>query len=187
MSRVMLFGLMSWLILASAAPARADDAEDKAVAFVEKLGGKVTRDQKQPGKPVVGVSLSFTKVKVTDADLKELAAFKNLSVLALYMTGVTDRGMTELTTFKTLTRLTLGSTKVTDTGMKELSKLTSLIELDLSNNKVTDAGLKELSPLTNLASLNLSHTEVTDAGLKDVAALQRCFNPGGAPIPGCAP
>ena len=34
--------------------ARADDAEDKAVAFVEKLGGAVARDEKAPGKPVIG-------------------------------------------------------------------------------------------------------------------------------------
>jgi predicted DNA-binding protein (UPF0251 family) len=35
---------------------RAEDAEDKAVALVEKLGGTVTRDAKRPGKPVVGWS-----------------------------------------------------------------------------------------------------------------------------------
>jgi len=34
-------------------PARADDAEDKAVELVRKLGGSVTRADKQPGKPVV--------------------------------------------------------------------------------------------------------------------------------------
>jgi hypothetical protein len=44
MSRLMLCGIVSWLILGSVAPIRADDAEDKAVAFVEKLGGKVKVD-----------------------------------------------------------------------------------------------------------------------------------------------
>ena len=37
MSRLMLSGIVSWLVLASPAAARADDAEDKAVAVVEKL------------------------------------------------------------------------------------------------------------------------------------------------------
>src|SRR5205814_4627388 len=48
--------------------ARADEAS--AVKAVEKLGGKITRDDKLPGKPVIGVNLTGTKV--TDAGLKEL-------------------------------------------------------------------------------------------------------------------
>ena len=58
MSRLMLCGVVSWLGLIPSAPLYADDAEDKAVAFVEKLGGKVTRDEKLPGKPVIRVHLS---------------------------------------------------------------------------------------------------------------------------------
>ena len=60
----------------------ADDAEDKAVAFVEKLGGKVKRDDKAEGKPVRGVDLA-DRTKVTDAGLKELAALKQLQSLDL--------------------------------------------------------------------------------------------------------
>jgi internalin A len=62
--------LLGLLILAVAG--RADEAA--AVKAVEKLGGKVTVDDKQPGKPVVGVELSGTKV--TDAALKELKELK---------------------------------------------------------------------------------------------------------------
>ena len=58
----------------------ADDAEDKAVAFVKKLGGSVKRDDKAEGKPVRGVDLS-NRTKVTDAGLKELAALKQLQSL----------------------------------------------------------------------------------------------------------
>ena len=118
MSRLMLCGLMSGAILCSSAPVRADDAEDKAVAFVKKLGGEVTRDEKAPGKPVTSLRLRFTQV--TDAGLKELSALKNL------------------------TNLHLGGTQVTDAGLKELSALTNLIELYLSGTKVTDAGIREL-------------------------------------------
>jgi len=46
----------------SPAVARADDAEDKAVLFVEKLKGTFTRDDEKPGKPVVGVNLTVTEV-----------------------------------------------------------------------------------------------------------------------------
>ena len=40
MSRSVLCGLMSWLLLGSPAAGRADDAEDKAVKFVEGLKGR---------------------------------------------------------------------------------------------------------------------------------------------------
>src|SRR5262249_49380892 len=43
----LLCGLVSGLVL-SAAPARADEAEDRAVEFVKKLGGKITRDDTSP-------------------------------------------------------------------------------------------------------------------------------------------
>ena len=93
MSRIVAFALaLSGLCLC--ASSRADDAEDKAVAFVEKLGGEVTRDKKAPGKPVIAVTLSGTEV--TDAGLKELAALKNLTTLHLGHTQVTDAGLKEL-------------------------------------------------------------------------------------------
>ena len=41
---LLLCGVVAWVL--AAAPVGADDAEDKAVAFVEKLGGKITRDDK---------------------------------------------------------------------------------------------------------------------------------------------
>ena len=41
--------------------------EEKAVNAILKLGGAVTRDEKLPGRPVVGVDLYDTKI--TDYDL----------------------------------------------------------------------------------------------------------------------
>ena len=108
--------------------ARADDAEDKAVAFFEKLGGKVTRDDKIPGKPVTGVNLYRTHV--TDAGLKELAALKKLTSLGLNRTKVTDAGLKELAPLKNLKLLILGGTNVTDAGMKELRKALPNCEID---------------------------------------------------------
>src|SRR5829696_8166995 len=85
--------------------ARADDAEDKVVAFVTKLGGTVDRDETAPGKPINRVDLSGTKV--TDAGLKELAPLKNLTVLYLDYTQVTDAGLKELAPLTKLTTLNL--------------------------------------------------------------------------------
>ena len=100
MFRLMAFAVaVSGLCLGSSA--RADDAEDKAVAFVEKLGGKVYRDEKAPGNLVNAVILQRTKV--TDAGLKELATLKSLTALDLSSTKVTDAGVKELATITTLT------------------------------------------------------------------------------------
>jgi hypothetical protein len=135
---------MLWLILLVSiapiwSPARADEAEDKAVAFVEKLKGKVIRDEKAPGNPVVGVYLPFF-APIQDAGLKELAALKNLNCLTLCGTKVTDVGLKELVPLKNLTKLVLFQTMVTDAGLKELAALENLITLDLSCSKVTAPG-----------------------------------------------
>ena len=141
MSRIVAFAVaLSGLCLCS--PLRADDAEDKAVAFVEKIGGDVTRDEKAPGKPAITVNLSNTKV--TDAGLKELAALKQLTTLNLGVTQVTDAGLKELAPLKQLTTLYLHDTDVTDAGLKELTALKNLTTLHLGKTAVTDAGVKEL-------------------------------------------
>src|SRR5262249_4535489 len=106
--------LLGLLILTVAG--RADEAT--AVKLVEKLGGIVTVDAKQPGKPVVGVDLERTKV--TDADLKELKQLKHLQWLILYGNNVTDAGLKELKELKNLRLLVLFYTGVTDGGVKEL-------------------------------------------------------------------
>lgn len=50
--------------------------EDAAVKAIQKLGGFITRDNKQPGKPVVGVSFGGPP-QLTDAGLKELKEFSS--------------------------------------------------------------------------------------------------------------
>ena len=119
-------------------------AEQKAVQFVEKLGGTVERDEKLklPGNPIFKVSLVGTKV--TDADIKELAAFKGLLQVELGETKLTDAGVKELTVHKNLLALGLRETLVTDVGLKDLATLKKLTTLSLKGCKVTDAGVKEL-------------------------------------------
>jgi hypothetical protein len=72
----------------------ADESEDRAVRTIETLGGKVTRDERAPGKPVVGVIL--TGMAVTDSTLKELVALKQLKTVNLNKTRVTDGGLQQL-------------------------------------------------------------------------------------------
>ena len=115
---------------------------------MERLGGQILRDETKPGKPVSQVTLLGKEV--TDADLKDLAGFKELDWLTLNNTEVTDAGLKELAQFKQLTALSLRGTKVTDAGLKELAPLKGLIYLNLGSTEITDAGLKELAPLKGL-------------------------------------
>ena len=114
--------------------------EARLRAEIERLGGKVTVDDKSPGKPIIGVDL--------------------------FGTSVTDKGLGRLKGLARLQSLELKAVPVTDGGMEDLKGLTSLRSLRVSGTKVTDTGLKHLKGLTNLQALNLSSNWwVTDAGL----------------------
>jgi internalin A len=152
---------------------RADEAEDKAVAFVEKLGGKVERDDKKAGKPVVGASLIGTKVG--DADLTELSGLQHLQTLDLGSTDVADAGLKWLAGLQQLKELYLNITKVSDAGLKELASLKQLEYLRLSDTKIGDSGLKALAGLQQLQYLELDRTQVTKKGVAELQkALPKC-------------
>ena len=130
--------VLTALSLCLCSSVRADDAEDEALALVNKLNGKVTRDVRAPEQPVVAVDLNFKEI--TDAGLKELAALKSLTSLDLRFTETTDAGLKELAALKNLTALDLRLTKITDAGLKELAALKNLTTLKLYSEKVTNAG-----------------------------------------------
>src|SRR4249919_1878112 len=73
---------------------RAQDKEaanERAIAAIKRLGGKVEVDRNRPGLPVVEVDLRHTKV--IDASLEHLAGLKTLERVSLKETTVTDSGI----------------------------------------------------------------------------------------------
>jgi hypothetical protein len=68
--------------------------EAHATQFVLKLGGRLTRDAKAPGRPVLGAELNVATV--TDAGLKVLAGLTQLQYLTLICTRVTGEGIAAL-------------------------------------------------------------------------------------------
>ena len=96
----------------------ADEAEDRAIAVIKKLGGAFKRDEKKVDKPAVEVSLNGTPVN--DAGLRDLAALTQLRALDLTGTNVTDKGLKQLAALTQLQTLDLAQTKVTDVGLREL-------------------------------------------------------------------
>jgi DNA-binding transcriptional regulator YiaG len=167
----------------------------RAIAEIEKIGGKIVADKKSPGKPVISVDLRFTKVSdaalehlkrlpalqsldlgatpVTDAGLGHLKALAQLHSLVLTWTQVTDAGLEHLKGLTQLHSLILTWTKVTDAGLRHLKRMLALQSLDLTQTQVTDAGLVHLEDLTQLQTLILEGTKVTDAGMAHLKGLTR--------------
>src|SRR5436190_21211196 len=97
MPRALCFAVFAAAFL-TAAPARADEAEDRAAKAIEGAGGQVIREPSIPGKPVVGVVLPQ---KFGPDELKALKGFKKLLALALSGPGVTDEVMKDVGRLKT--------------------------------------------------------------------------------------
>jgi hypothetical protein len=141
-----------------------DDAQDKAAAEIQKLGGKVDRDSKEAGKPVISVNLSLTQV--SDDAMGQLVNFPKLKRLALNNTPITDAGLEKLKDLKELQKIYLVDTKITDAGLDHLKEIKSLQLLSLVGTQITDAGLEKLKELKDLQMLFVFGTKVTDEGAK---------------------
>src|SRR4051794_21038222 len=68
-----------------------DPAQERAIARIHELGGRITRDETKPGKPVIFVTL--TGSSVTDADLALLTTMRDLKVLTLTGTKISGEGL----------------------------------------------------------------------------------------------
>ncbi len=100
--------------------ARANENDDAAEKRVKELGGKTSRHEDLPGKPLKSIDLS--KTKVTDEDLKLMAKLNQLRILNLDNTVVSDAGLMNLPAVTSLSNLSLFGTKVTKEGVAKLKK-----------------------------------------------------------------
>jgi hypothetical protein len=139
--------------------------QDKAVAAVEKLGGKAEVDATQPGKPVIAVDLRGKEV--TDEDLEQLKHFPQLQKLDLSVTKITDAGLATVGGLTQLQGLDLSGTQITDEGLQHLKGLKQLRTLKLNLlDHVTDAGLDHLKGMTQLRELEAGSRGFTKKGIK---------------------
>ena len=140
-------------------------AEDEAaIAALQKIGGKIERDDKAPEKPVKTVNLGVTQAD--DAALGSVKGFSKLEKLTLNNTKITDGGLDSIKTLVSLKKLYLVDTKIGDAGVEKLKDLKELRVLSLAGSGVTDAGLEHLKALSNLEIVFLHGTKVTDEGVK---------------------
>ncbi len=134
--------------------------QDRVVARIEKLDGRIERD-------VVAVNLVATAV--TDDDLKMLSAFPSLQTVHLHHNKIGDAGVANMQGLKNLTTLDLFDTRVTDAGLEHLAEWMPCLQwVDLNDTKITDGGLRHLKGLKLLRRLDVRKTNVTEAGVEDV-------------------
>ena len=144
--------------------AAADGPVEKAVAEIQKAGGKVERDEKAEGKPILVVS--FATQPVDDAKLACLAGLDKVQKLTLNSTKITDAGLDAVKGLGSLKKVYLVDTAVTDAGVEKLKGIAGLQVLSLVGTQTTDAGLEHLKGLGELQLLFLAGTKVTDDGVK---------------------
>lgn len=156
----------------------------EAVLTVEELGGSARYDYEwtdgggspPPNQPswlarfvgvdhvhdVVSITLPHNK-NVTDADLRQLSALKNLRDLNLGWTEVSDEGLAHLKRLRRLEHLYLEScSNVTDSGIAHLAGLTNLKDLTVSGTGMSNAGMVHLKNLKKLEWLELTGVPVED-------------------------
>ena len=140
-----------------------DNADEAAaVAKIELLGGRITRDEARPDRPVIGVTFpedSHVRAKF----LGVLKSLPHLTELDLSGTQITDAGLAEIEGLPELTKLRLYDTRITDAALDSLKTLPKLATLNLSRTEVTDRAVRVARAIENLHNLDLSITEVTDA------------------------
>ncbi len=164
---------VAFLVLGGSA-ARADDAEDVSAKWAESVEGKLTRDDKAPGKPVVEVSFLPLNKKITNDGLKELKGFKSLKSLSIFFCEqINDDGMKHVKELIGLERLSLGNTLVTDAGLAELKDLKKLKSLTVSGCiRMTDKSTETIKGFTNLEYLSLPST-ITEKGVKNLTGFKK--------------
>ena len=179
-------------LLAVALPAARVYRQRQAVARVEKLGGIVVYDyQYHAGKidqsatppgaqflrkwlgddifaTVAYVSLGSPSEPgraVTDADLKVLRSFPQLTVLQIADPRVGDQGLAYVGQLGYLETLGLAWGSFSDSGLENLKGLTRLREIWLHGRGITEKGLDHLAANKGLRRLHLDDTRVTAAGI----------------------
>lgn len=114
------------------------------------------------GDEVTAIYLAWSDV--SDASLKLLAEFQNVTYFDVRDTKVTDAGIDSLLGMKKLKFLHLDETAVTDTGVRKLVAFEELEILGLSKLPITDKSIDVLRKMPNLKYLRIGNSKMTKEG-----------------------
>ena len=174
MNRFIVPVLAICLLLSHGVRTPAESAGDRAGAGRDReAGGQGHGRRGAPGRPVVGLDISTTKL--TDEGFEHLKALPELESLSLRAlpeiapprisyTGVSDAGLRHLKAFPHLKQLLLDIPYISDAGLVHLRGMTTLNGLSIYSHRVTDAGLEHIKSLTQLELLGLGCPESPTPG-----------------------
>lgn len=111
-------------------------------AQVQKLGGKITRNDWRRDEESFDIDLKGTKVN--DEDLTKLGDFKDVASLDLSYTKVSDLGIAYLARNAKLYSLSVNGTSVSDRAVDDLREIPRLNTLGLAQTQVTEEGVARL-------------------------------------------
>jgi beta-lactamase regulating signal transducer with metallopeptidase domain/Leucine-rich repeat (LRR) protein len=156
-------------------------ADSEIIAEIEKFGGKITYDETQSDRPIIGVAFegndrfNFPDSKqVNDDLLRALGRLSHVTELILLSDRCTDDGLVHLERLTKLKTLKLRWTAVSGTGLRHLKNASRLKELYLMGTKVSDDGLTNLQHFPNLETLDLGRGDkITNLGLTNLSVLQK--------------
>ncbi|MGC3947666.1 MAG: FN3 associated domain-containing protein [Chryseolinea sp.] len=106
------------------------------------------------------VSLSLSKMPVTDNDLSVVGKFVNLEVLNLNFTNISGSGLKSLEPLKNLRSLSLASTGVRARDLDPVLKLPQLRQLFVWNTSITSAQRDSIK--TKYPAVNVALTQFVD-------------------------
>jgi hypothetical protein len=146
-------------------PERLELSEEEAAAFLMAQGAKLTRDETQPDKPVIGLSLGYD---TTDVDRVGIMVFdsgggphdgfaaRSRRIYKSRDSKTQNAVVNEVVALKRLTRLAIyNGWGINDAGIKGFAGLENLTNLTLHGAQVADQGLVELAACKNLKTLSV--------------------------------
>jgi hypothetical protein len=123
----------------------------------------------------------FRESSLTDAGIKQLSSWTNLSTLGLYgCNRITDAGLAQLAEMPALESIVFisegnATTTITDAGLVHVGKMNHLNGLFILGLPITDTGLDYLKGIDDLRVLRVYRTQVTKRGIEELQrALPRC-------------
>lgn len=119
------------------------------------------------GSPLLAADYTASR-PLTDDDLTALGKLApQLRILNLRQSGLTDAQLKHLGSFENLTHLRLELNPITDAGLATLGGLSKLEYLNLYGTHITNASLKPLGALPKLRELFVWETAVTPAAVEE--------------------
>ena len=142
--------------------------QDKIIASIQKSGGVIVMDPKDPTVPITFVM----GANATDKEMQACAQLKTIRKVSLpaISNQVTDKGVAALSKLPELEELHIGNSQTTDAGLAKLKGLKKLKRMSLTATKISDKGMALLKEFPALEGIDVGKLNVSAAGLAQLAA-----------------